>query len=29
MKGTLGDYEIASVTETTIMDVFPYKADLD
>ena len=29
MKGTLGDYEIASVTETTIMDVYPYKAGLD
>ena len=23
MKGTLADYEIASITETTIMDVFP------
>ena len=29
MKGTLGDYEIAAVTETTIMDVYPYRADLD
>jgi len=26
MKGTLGDYEIASITETMLMDVFP--ADL-
>lgn len=23
MKGTLGDYEIASITETTLLDVFP------
>ena len=27
MKGTLADYEIASVVETNIMDVFKYKAD--
>lgn len=27
MKGTLGDYVIASVTETMIMDVFPFSAD--
>ncbi len=27
MKGTLADYEIASVTETNVMDVFKYKAD--
>ena len=26
MKGTLADYEIVSVTETNIMDVFPYVA---
>ena len=26
MEGTLGDYEIASITETMLMDVFP--ADL-
>jgi hypothetical protein len=25
MKGTMADYQIASVTETTIMDVFLYK----
>jgi len=24
MKGTMGDYEIASVSETMIMDVFPF-----
>jgi hypothetical protein len=28
MKGTLGDYEIANVTETPIIDVYPYKAEL-
>ena len=28
MKGTLGDYEITTVTETLIMDVFPYKAEI-
>jgi hypothetical protein len=28
MKGTLGDYEIAAVTETLLMDVFPYKAEI-
>ena len=27
MKGTMADYEIASITETTIMDVFVYKAE--
>lgn len=27
MKGTLADYEIASVVETNIMDVFKYQAD--
>jgi tRNA-binding EMAP/Myf-like protein len=26
MKGTLADYEIASIAETTIMDVYPYEA---
>lgn len=26
MKGTIGDYIIASVAETKIMDVYPYKA---
>ena len=26
MKGTLADYTIASVSETTIMDVFPFSA---
>jgi len=25
MKGTLADYEIASITETTIMDVYKYE----
>ena len=29
MKGTLADYEIASVTETQLMDVFPYEAGED
>ena len=29
MKGTLVDYEIASVTETQLMDVFPYEAGKD
>ena len=27
MKGTLADYEIAAITETNIIDVFPYKAE--
>jgi len=27
MKGTMSDYEIASVTETLIMDVFTFSAD--
>lgn len=27
MKGTMADYTIASVTETAIMDVFPFSAD--
>ena len=26
MKGTMTDYQIASVTETAIMDVYPYEA---
>lgn len=25
MKGTLADYEIASITETSIMDVYKYE----
>lgn len=29
MKGTLADYKIASVTETQLMDVFPYEAGKD
>lgn len=29
MKGTLADYVIASVSETAIMDVYPYEADPD
>ena len=27
MKGTMADYQIASVAETPIMDVYPYHAD--
>ena len=27
MKGTMADYSIASVSETAIMDVYPYSAD--
>ena len=27
MKGTLSDYTIASVTETMLMDVFPFDAN--
>ena len=27
MKGTLADFEIASVTETAIMDIYPYSSD--
>ena len=26
MKGTMADYEIASITETALMDVFPFNA---
>jgi len=29
MKGTMADYVIASVAETTIMDVYPYEAEPD
>lgn len=29
MKGTLGDWEIVSITETTIVDVFNFKANED
>lgn len=29
MKETLADYEIAAVSETAIMDVYPYEADPD
>ena len=29
MKGTMVDYEIASITETAIMDVYPYNAEAD
>ena len=29
MKGTIMDYQIASVTETMIMDVFPYDACIE
>ena len=28
MKGTMADYTIASVTETMIMDVFPFNAEV-
>ena len=27
MKGTMADYSIASVSETAIMDVYPYSAE--
>ena len=27
MKGTMSDYEIASVSDTSIMDVFPFSAE--
>ena len=27
MKGTMADYEIASITETMLMDVFPAKLE--
>lgn len=27
MKGTVSDWEVASITETVIMDVYPYEAD--
>ena len=27
MKGTMADYEIASITETAIMDIYPYAVD--
>jgi hypothetical protein len=26
MKGTMADYEIASIVETTILDVYPFAA---
>lgn len=29
MKGTMADYEIAQITETAIMDVYPYNAEAD
>ena len=29
MEGTMADYEIASIAETSIMDVFHYKAEAD
>ena len=29
MKGTMADYEIASITETMLMDIFPYAVDGD
>ena len=29
MKGTMAEYEVASVVETAIMDVYPYTADKD
>lgn len=27
MKGTMAEYEVASVVETAIMDVYPYTAN--
>jgi hypothetical protein len=27
LKNTLADYEIATIAETAIMDIFPYKKD--
>ena len=27
MKGTIADYQVPSVVETAIMDVYPYTAD--
>ena len=29
MKGTMADYQIASVAETPLMDVYPYSAEPD
>ncbi|MDD4821416.1 MAG: DUF4494 domain-containing protein [Bacteroidales bacterium] len=29
MKGTMADYEIASITETMLMDIFPYAVEED
>ena len=29
MEGTMADYEIVSIAETPIMDIFPYKAEAD
>ena len=29
MKGTMADYQVLSVVETAIMDVYPYTADKD
>jgi hypothetical protein len=29
MKGTMADYEISSIAETPIIDVFPYSAEPD
>lgn len=29
MKGTMADYQIASVAETPLMDVYPFQADND
>lgn len=29
MKGTMAGYQVASVVETAIMDVYPYTADKD
>ena len=27
MKGTMADYEIASITETPLMDVYPFEVE--
>ena len=29
MEGTMADYEIVSIAETPIMDIFPYKTEAD
>lgn len=29
MKGTMADYQISAITETAIMDIYPYEAEAD